>query len=166
MSPGYNMAGCYAFSRKSGIPPLATNRVCLIREDQFPLHRILRAVALNSKLSRLRCQDICQEHNFLNAPPGDPECPCPLFSGGGRYYEKDPPIMRPGKRRHPHPALPLPRHKDSGIFDKGEVWAADTTSGFIRGGSTSRNCSKEGQSIYLGEYTMLLKGRSPLYSSE
>ena len=53
-----------------------------------------------------------------------------------------------------------------GIFDKGEVWAADTTSGFIRGGSTSRNCSKEGQSIYLGEYTMLLKGRSPLYSSE
>ncbi len=68
MSPGYNMAGCYAFSRKSGIPPLATNRVCLIRADQFPLHRILRAVALNSKLSRLRCQDTCREHNFLNAP--------------------------------------------------------------------------------------------------
>jgi len=68
MSPGYNMAGCYAFSRKSGIPPLATNRVYLIREDQFPLHRILRAVALNSKLSRLRCEDTCREHNFLNAP--------------------------------------------------------------------------------------------------
>ena len=68
MAPGYNMAGCYAFSRKSGIPPLATNRVCLIRADQFPLHRILRAVALNSKLSRLRCQDTCREHNFLNAP--------------------------------------------------------------------------------------------------
>ncbi|MBW1714541.1 MAG: DNA polymerase III subunit alpha [Deltaproteobacteria bacterium] len=67
MSPGYNMANCYAFSRKSGIPPLATNRVYLIREDQFPLHRILRAVALNSKLSRLRCEDICREHNFLNA---------------------------------------------------------------------------------------------------
>ena len=68
MSPGYNMAGCYAFSRKSGIPPLATNRVYLIKEDQFPLHRILRAVALNSKLSRLRCEDTCREHNFLNAP--------------------------------------------------------------------------------------------------
>jgi error-prone DNA polymerase len=68
MSPGYNMAGCYAFSRKSSIPPLATNRVYLIREDQFPLHRILRAVALNSKLSRLRCEDTCREHNFLNAP--------------------------------------------------------------------------------------------------
>ena len=68
MSPGYNMAGCYAFSRKSSIPPLGTNRVYLIREDQFPLHRILRAVALNSKLSRLRCEDTCREHNFLNAP--------------------------------------------------------------------------------------------------
>jgi error-prone DNA polymerase len=67
MSPGYNMANSYAFSRKSDIPPLATNRVYLIREDQFPLHRILRAVALNSKLSRLRCKDTCREHNFLNA---------------------------------------------------------------------------------------------------
>jgi error-prone DNA polymerase len=68
MSPGYNMAGCYAFSRKSGIPPLATNRVYLIRADQFAFHRILRAVALNGKLSRLGCGDTCQEHNFLNAP--------------------------------------------------------------------------------------------------
>jgi DNA-directed DNA polymerase III PolC len=68
MSPGYNMAACYAFSRKSGIPPLATNRVCLIGREQFPLHRILRAVALNTKLSRLEPEDTCREHNFLNAP--------------------------------------------------------------------------------------------------
>jgi len=68
MSPGYNMASCYAFSRTSGIPPLATNRVYLIEADQFPLHRILRAIALNSKLSRLRHEDTCREHNFLNAP--------------------------------------------------------------------------------------------------
>jgi error-prone DNA polymerase len=68
MSPGYNMAQCYAFSRKSGIPPLATNRVYLIREEQFQLHRILRAVALNSKLSRLNEGDTCREHNVLNAP--------------------------------------------------------------------------------------------------
>jgi len=45
MSPGYNMHKCYAFSRESGISPLATNRVYLIRKDQFRLHRILRAVA-------------------------------------------------------------------------------------------------------------------------
>jgi error-prone DNA polymerase len=68
MSPGYNMASCYALSRTSGIPPLATNRVYMIKADQFPFHRILRAVALNSKLSRLRYEDTCREHNFLNAP--------------------------------------------------------------------------------------------------
>ncbi len=68
MSPGHNMAGCYAFSRKSGIPPLATNRVYLINKDQFSFHRILRAVDLNSKLSRLNGGDACLEHNFLNAP--------------------------------------------------------------------------------------------------
>jgi error-prone DNA polymerase len=59
LSPGYNMAGCYAFSRASGIPPVATNRVYLATADQFPLHRILRAVALNTKLSRLRSEDPC-----------------------------------------------------------------------------------------------------------
>jgi len=68
MSPGYNMAGCYAFSRRSGIPPLATNRVYLVGKDQFPLHRVLRAVALNTKLSRLTYDDTCREHNVLNAP--------------------------------------------------------------------------------------------------
>ena len=68
MSPGYQMARCYAFSRKTGIPPLATNRVYMARKDQFPLHRILRAVSLNSKLSRLKGEDTCRNHNFLNTP--------------------------------------------------------------------------------------------------
>ncbi len=68
MSPGYQMARCYAFSRKSEIPPVATNRVYFVRRDQFRLHLILRAVSLNTKLSRLTCDDICREHNFLNSP--------------------------------------------------------------------------------------------------
>jgi DNA-directed DNA polymerase III PolC len=68
MSPGYNMAGCYAFSRRSGIPPLATNRVYLAGKEQFALHRILRAVALNTKLSRLGYDDTCREHSVLNSP--------------------------------------------------------------------------------------------------
>ena len=37
-------------------------------KDQFALHRILRAVALNTKLSRLKYGDTCREHNFLNSP--------------------------------------------------------------------------------------------------
>ena len=68
MSPGYQMARCYAFSRKSEIPPIATNRVYLVRKDQFRLHLILRAVSLNTKLSRLTRDDICREYNFLNSP--------------------------------------------------------------------------------------------------
>jgi error-prone DNA polymerase len=68
MSPGYRMAQCYAFSRKSGIPPVATNRVYLITKDQFRLHCILRAISLNSKLSKLTADDTCREHNVLNTP--------------------------------------------------------------------------------------------------
>jgi len=68
MSPGYQMARCYAFSRKTGIPPVATNRVYLVKKDPFRLHLILRAVSLNSKVSRLTDEDTCREHNFLNAP--------------------------------------------------------------------------------------------------
>ena len=67
MSPGYNMHGCYAFSRRSQIPPLATNRVLMMSKDQFPIHRILRAAAKNSKLSRLEHADTCREHSFLNS---------------------------------------------------------------------------------------------------
>ncbi|MBW2615835.1 MAG: DNA polymerase III subunit alpha [Deltaproteobacteria bacterium] len=68
MSPGFHMARCYAFSRKTGIPPVATNRVYLVTKDRFRLHLILRAISLNSKLSRLGPDDTCHEHNFLNSP--------------------------------------------------------------------------------------------------
>ncbi len=68
MSPGYQMARCYAFSRRAEIPPVATNRVYLVRKDQFRLHLILRAISLNTKLSRLVSEDTCRERNFLNSP--------------------------------------------------------------------------------------------------
>jgi error-prone DNA polymerase len=65
MSPGCRMAACHAFSRKSGIPPLATNRVFLVRREDYPFHRILRAVDLNTTCSRLDSADLCREHNYL-----------------------------------------------------------------------------------------------------
>ncbi|HDR15496.1 MAG TPA: DNA polymerase III subunit alpha, partial [Desulfobacteraceae bacterium] len=68
MSPGYRMAACHAFSRKSGIPPLATNRVFLVRPEDHLLHRILRAVALNTTCSRLDSAELCREHNYLCSP--------------------------------------------------------------------------------------------------
>ena len=68
MSPGYGMSRCHAFSRKSGIPPLATNRVYMAGKGQFRLHRILRAMSLNTKLSRLGETELCRDYSFLNAP--------------------------------------------------------------------------------------------------
>ena len=68
MSPGYGMSRCHAFSRKSGIPLLATNRVYMAEKSQFRLHRILRAMSLNTKLSRLAVTDLCRDYSFLNAP--------------------------------------------------------------------------------------------------
>ena len=65
MSPGYGLSRCYALSRRTGLPPVATNRIYLLRQDPFRLHRVLRAVALNTKLSRLTPEDTAREHNTL-----------------------------------------------------------------------------------------------------
>ncbi len=70
LSPGYHMGKCYAFARESRIPPVATNRVYLVEKDQFPIHRILQAISLNTKLSRLVPEDTCLAQNFL-IPPGE-----------------------------------------------------------------------------------------------
>ncbi|VBB46996.1 DNA polymerase III, alpha subunit [uncultured Desulfatiglans sp.] len=69
MSPGYGMARAYAFARRSGLPPVATSRVFLVERGDFPLHRILRAIAENSTLSRLEPADVCREADFLQPPP-------------------------------------------------------------------------------------------------
>ena len=68
LSPGYCMGRSYAFSRESRIPPVATNRVYLVTKEEFSLHRILRAVSLNTKLSRLSLEDTCLPQNVLNSP--------------------------------------------------------------------------------------------------
>lgn len=68
LSPGYYVGRCYAFSRETHIPPVATNRVYLVTKEQFRLHRILRAISLNTKLSRLSLHDSCLPQNVLNSP--------------------------------------------------------------------------------------------------
>lgn len=69
MSPGYDMHKCLAFSRASQIPPVATNRVFFTEKKQFQIHRVLRSIDLNSKLSRLKRDDCCRDHNFFNSAP-------------------------------------------------------------------------------------------------
>ncbi|HLB59929.1 MAG TPA: PHP domain-containing protein, partial [Bdellovibrionota bacterium] len=67
MSPGYGMHEAYAYSRESGIPPVATNRVYFVNPEQYSLHKVLRAVDLNTKLSRLTEKDLCRPHSSLRS---------------------------------------------------------------------------------------------------
>ena len=68
LSPGYRMASCYAFSRESKIPPIATNRVYMAKREDYSLHKILRAIYLKTTLSMLSPSDTCKPHNYLIHP--------------------------------------------------------------------------------------------------
>jgi error-prone DNA polymerase len=59
LTPGPAMHQAWLFSRRTGLPPVATNRVYFINPADFPTHRLLRAIALNTTLSRLPAQACC-----------------------------------------------------------------------------------------------------------
>ena len=61
LSPGHRMHHALALSREMKLPPLATSRAVLLDENDWELHRVLRAIALNSKLSRLTAADTAHE---------------------------------------------------------------------------------------------------------
>ena len=67
LTPGMMMHQAVAFSRRSGIPPVATNRVHFVQPEQFHLHRVLRAIALNTTLSQLP-ENTCSFPNHWLAP--------------------------------------------------------------------------------------------------
>jgi DNA-directed DNA polymerase III PolC len=60
-SPGPRQA-LLAFARQSGLPPVAAPRVLCAESSGHPLHRLLRAIDLNTRLSRLPEAEV--------APPG------------------------------------------------------------------------------------------------
>lgn len=68
MSPGHLAHQAYALSKRTGIPPLATNRVRFITSDDHRFHKLLRAIQLNTRLSRLRPEDVCTDRNYLTTP--------------------------------------------------------------------------------------------------
>lgn len=53
------------FSRASGIPPAATNDVYFVDPTDFPLHRLLRAIDLNTSLSRIPPEELVSEDHWL-----------------------------------------------------------------------------------------------------
>jgi len=58
LTPGPVMHHTLLLSRRLGLPPVATNRVYFSRAEEYSTHRLLRAIAMNTTLSRLS-DDMC-----------------------------------------------------------------------------------------------------------
>ena len=68
LSPGHQIHQALALSRELRLPPVATSRAVLLKPDDFELHRVLRAIALNTKLSRLQPEETAKEGDLLLSP--------------------------------------------------------------------------------------------------
>ncbi|MDF0677118.1 MAG: DNA polymerase III subunit alpha [Nitrospira sp.] len=65
LTPGPAMHDTLLFSRHIDLPPVATNRVYFSHADDFVTHRLLRAIALNTTLSRLLERACCAPRQWL-----------------------------------------------------------------------------------------------------
>ncbi|GJL65694.1 MAG: DNA-directed DNA polymerase [Nitrospirales bacterium] len=65
LTPGVMMHQAVAFSRRSGIPPVATNRVHFVQPEDFSLHTVLQAIALKTTLSQLPPTTCCSPNHWL-----------------------------------------------------------------------------------------------------
>lgn len=68
LTPGSDIQDAVTFSRRSGIPPVATTRVSFLQPTDFSAHRLLRAIAENTTLSRLRPERCCSPSHWLMPP--------------------------------------------------------------------------------------------------
>ncbi len=68
LSPGPTMHDTWRFSRSAGLAPVATNRVAFAEPNEFAVHRLLRAIALNTTLSRLPASACCAPTHWLMPP--------------------------------------------------------------------------------------------------
>ena len=68
ISPGHGMHVALALSRETGLPPLGTTRAVLLNAGDMETHRVLRAIALNTKLSRLGVSDTAGEFDVFPDP--------------------------------------------------------------------------------------------------
>src|SRR5437660_1736796 len=65
LTAGPGMHEALAFSRRAEIPPVATNHVRFVNRGDFDVHRLLRAIALNTTLSRLPEDACCSPTHWL-----------------------------------------------------------------------------------------------------
>lgn len=65
LTPGPAMHEAVAVSRQFDLPPVATTRASFLQPDDYEAHRLLRAIAMNTTLSRLREEDCCATSHWL-----------------------------------------------------------------------------------------------------
>ncbi len=86
LTPGALMHQALAYSRRMGLPPVATNRVHFVTPREFSLHKTLRAIALNTTYSRLSPDSHCASHHWFMPPavliPQFPHVPHALTNTG------------------------------------------------------------------------------------
>ena len=79
LSPGHQLHRALVLARELGLPPVATNRALLLDETDFEVHRLLRAIALNTSFSRLPPEETARDCDLLRsaAEMADffPHCP-------------------------------------------------------------------------------------------
>jgi error-prone DNA polymerase len=67
LTPGSEMQALVAFGRRVGLPPVATCRTNMLTPHDYQIHRLLRAIAENTTLSRLR-EDQCAARSHWLMP--------------------------------------------------------------------------------------------------
>ncbi len=79
LSPGHSLEASQKLARQLQLPPVATTRAVFLHDDDHQLHRVLRAIAQNTTLSRLPDADcaspaaqICSDQALI---PRLPHCP-------------------------------------------------------------------------------------------
>ena len=65
LTPGPAMQALVVFGRQSGLPPAATCRVHFLAPPDYQVHRLLRAIAENTTLSRLRAYHCTAPSHWL-----------------------------------------------------------------------------------------------------
>lgn len=65
LTPGPNMGEAITFSRIKKISPVATTRSHFVKPSDYQAHRLLRAIAENTTLSRLRTDQCCLASQWL-----------------------------------------------------------------------------------------------------
>lgn len=68
LSPGHQMHHALAMARDTDLPPVATTRALLLDPEDHALHRVLRAIHMNTRLSRLTPSDTAGERDLFIPP--------------------------------------------------------------------------------------------------